>query len=272
MSDLIVPGVTYRPVVNESGSMVVPIRGFVPHVQVGYDSLFDRFNDPTVQASAHGWTSQSGYSEQYVSLLNEAWAEEAGNPYFISWEFEGMDTELMTPAQLEEGGRVFAAIYQMSQLTGPTPFPLVINTDPNSTGVTPHFAGGAAWGGHSCPGAMRFNQYPDLIASIQRHLPNSTTGPDMSAANCYTQPDNLYHVFGIGSDGAIYETVYSNGWVGPAKVGNVPGVTLLSVDATTTNSRIDLVAIGSDHHCYHFYRPTSHDPWHGPETLPGTYA
>ncbi len=151
------------------------IRGFIPHVQVGYGSLHDFFSRPLTKASAHFWCRADGYLEQYVDTDDKAWAEGNGNPYFISCEFEGQVDEPMTDAQLDTGGRLIAWAHSNIAM-----FPLVVNEDPNGSGVTPHRAGGAAWGGHSCPGDLRFSQYPALVDSANRWLgaPNPAPRPE----------------------------------------------------------------------------------------------
>lgn len=149
------------------------IRGFVPHVQVGNGSLHDFFSNPATQASAHFWISKTGTLEQYLDTDDMAWAEAAGNPYFWSCEFEGQVDEPMTPQQIDKGGQLIAWLH------GIQPFPLVVNEDPNGAGITPHRAGGQAWGGHSCPGDVRFGQYPALVLSALRYLdPNAAPTPE----------------------------------------------------------------------------------------------
>lgn len=162
----ICPFTTWRPVVNETpGGMIAQPIGVVPHVQVGTGSLFDRFNDPSVEASAHFWVSKLGAAEQYVDAADKAWAQEAGNPFYWSIEFEGMPDEAMTPAQLDTGGRICAWLHDLS------PFVLHDSDDPIAGGFVPHYAGGADWGGHSCPGpGPRRGQYPDLILATLRYL------------------------------------------------------------------------------------------------------
>lgn len=156
----------WRPIsVNFTPGGMAQIRGFVPHCQVGNGSLADFFNRSATQASTHFWISKTGVLEQYVDTDDKAWAEGAGNAYFISSEFEGQVDEPMTSQQLDMGGRLIAWTYQnVGQ------FPLAVNEHPDGQGITPHYAGGAAWGGHSCPGPLRFQQYPELILAALRYM------------------------------------------------------------------------------------------------------
>jgi hypothetical protein len=152
--------------------MFHPVRGPVPHAQVGYGSLFRRFNDPAVQASSHFWISKTGVIEQYVDTDVKAWAEGDGNPNFWSIEFEGMTGEPLTPEQITAGGRLCAWLHAID------PFPLVVNTDPFQSGYTPHFAGGRSWGGHTCPlPGPRFDQFADLIEATRQQLGGAAPAP-----------------------------------------------------------------------------------------------
>ncbi len=160
------PFATWLPITANynTGGMSPDIRGFVPHCQVGNGSLQAFFSNPATQASAHFWISKTGTLEQYVDTQDMAWAEAAGNPYFWSCEFEGQVDEPMTSQQLDMGGRLIAWLYGLHS------FPLVVNTSPDGQGITPHYAGGAAWGGHSCPGPLRFQQFDELILATLRYL------------------------------------------------------------------------------------------------------
>ena len=167
----------WRPIThNYSKGGMFPIRGFVPHTQVGTGSLAEFFDRPATQASAHFWISKSGTIEQYVDSDDRAWAQGAGNAYFISCEFEGGIADPFTPQQIDQGGRLIAWCYR-----NVGPFPLQVNEHPDGQGVTPHYAGGQAWGNHSCPGpGPRFGQYGELILAALRWLeePHTATEAD----------------------------------------------------------------------------------------------
>lgn len=174
------PFAIWRPIgANYSTGGRQPLRGFVPHVQVGNGSLWGFFNTPKPPgqgASADFWCRKDGYLEQYVGLADQAWAQGSsqhnGNPTFSSCEFEGFPSEPMTPEQIATGGRLIG--WLRSDVHD---FPLQVNHDPdNGSGVTPHYVFG---GGHTCPGpGPREGQFPDLIAAAQ-HL--NPPGDDMKA-------------------------------------------------------------------------------------------
>lgn len=158
------PPARYRPVANTSGAMVHPTRGLIPHVQVGNGSLFGWFNNPKSQASSHLWLSKAGAFEQYVPFDRRAWAQAAGNPFWISCECEGYDTEDYTAAQIRALGALLAwgvrEFGWRAQLTD----------SPDGFGLGTHRMGGAAWGGHACPGDLRANRRPDILRAALNTL------------------------------------------------------------------------------------------------------
>jgi hypothetical protein len=152
------PPAAWRPVVNTSGTMVQPTRGLIAHVQEGDGSLFGLFDDPSSQVSSHLWLSKGGAWEQYVDLADKAWAEAAGNPYWISVECEGFDTEDYTAIQVQRLGELYA--WGMTQFG----WPAEITDSVDGYGLGTHRMGGAAWGGHSCPGDIRANRRGDILS------------------------------------------------------------------------------------------------------------
>lgn len=143
----------YRP-----NGMVYPLRGFVLHVIVGSleaaDSVFKRSG---WNASAHFGVGRSGRTVQWVDTADRAWAEGAGNPYWLSVETEGMPSEALTPAQVSAVARLFA----WGQVHGP--YPYEVTDSPTGRGLGTHQMGGAAWGGHACPGGPRSAQRAEII-------------------------------------------------------------------------------------------------------------
>ncbi|EFC78717.1 N-acetylmuramoyl-L-alanine amidase, partial [Parafrankia sp. EUN1f] len=135
------PGAKQRiiPINHSDGGMVQPTRGLIPHVQMGRSSLFGWFSNPASGVSSHLWLSKAGGFEQYVEFGDKAWAEGAGNPYWISCECEGSDTEDYTPIQIARLGELFAwgirAFGWRPQITD----------SPSGYGLGTHRMGGAAW-------------------------------------------------------------------------------------------------------------------------------
>lgn len=95
--------------------------------------------------NSHLWLSRTGEFDQYVSFADKAWAQAASNPYWISVECAGKDTDDYTPIQIQRLGEFFA--WGMRAFG----WPPEITDSPAGHGIGTHRMGGAAWGGHSCP-------------------------------------------------------------------------------------------------------------------------
>ncbi|OHV42173.1 hypothetical protein BBK14_11160 [Parafrankia soli] len=155
------PGAVWRPLDRHftAGGIVVPTRGLIPHVAEGNGSLFGWFSNSASQVSAHLWVSKAGVVEQYVSLTDRAWAQAAGNRFWVSVECEGYVAEDYTPAQVQR----LAEIYRWGMDV--FAWPAQITDDPNGYGLGTHRMGGSAWGGHSCPGDLRAGRRRDILAA-----------------------------------------------------------------------------------------------------------
>ena len=161
------PGlITYNspwPTVNGSTNFQEPAQGYVIHTEVGYEhSVIHEFNDPNAQASAFVSFGVDGHVHQYGPIGHgwKAWTQVNGNPKWRGGEHEdlGDPKNPLTAAQIESSASVFEAI---SEHDG---FPLQATDDPvNGKGAIFHSDGGAAWGGHDCPGAVRRGQRQAII-------------------------------------------------------------------------------------------------------------
>jgi hypothetical protein len=138
--------------------------GGVMHTEVGFEhSVIHEFNDPAAQASAFFSISVTGAIHQYGPLGKDwkAWTQAAGNTHYrgVEHEDQGDPNKPLTPVQLAASAQVFEA---MSAFDG---WPLAPTDNPNGgRGIIFHVDGGAAWGGHDCPGPVRERQRPALIA------------------------------------------------------------------------------------------------------------
>jgi hypothetical protein len=153
------PHATPRLIPNTcyGGRFALPPIGMLTHVQVGYSSLYEEFANPAHQKSAHLWISKDGAVEQYVPLDFKAWHAVAGNTRWIGVEGEGVPETPMNGIQLAE----YARFYNWAR--GYLQWPLIVSDAPMSAGIGTHSMGGAAWGGHSCPGPIRSAQRQDII-------------------------------------------------------------------------------------------------------------
>lgn len=126
-----------------AGRFTRPPLGWCLHVVVGNGSPFETFRrapSPNRRFST-GWVAKDGRMEQYAPFEFKSWAQGGGNPLYWSWETEGFPSEPLTAAQIDSLARFHILSGTADRIT---------NT-PGEAGIIVHYAGGAAWGGHSCP-------------------------------------------------------------------------------------------------------------------------
>lgn len=146
MTGQYLPGAAWRPVSYraEAGTFAHPPIGYIVHVQVGLGSpwgTFQNAHSPDRKFS-NGWVAKDGHSEQYAELTCKPWAQRDGNPLYLAFETEGFPGEPLTPAQIDTLARWHNAIGA----------PDLITDTPGAPGSGTHVMGGAAYGGHTCPG------------------------------------------------------------------------------------------------------------------------
>ncbi|MEU9604020.1 N-acetylmuramoyl-L-alanine amidase [Streptomyces sp. NPDC048057] len=139
-------------------------RGLILHVQEGEGSLFERFSAPGTRSSAHFWVSQAGEIEQYVSIHDRAWTQRAGNADWASIETSGFTGKPLTPAQIEAVAHVYTWGARVHA------WPLEVTNTPQGRGLGTHSMGGAAWGGHACPGPRRAAQRDAIMKRVRQSL------------------------------------------------------------------------------------------------------
>lgn len=158
------------------GGVVRPVYGVVMHVIVGSlaaaDSVFHRSG---YGASAHFGIGKDGTTFQWVDTDDRAWAEGAGNPYWVSVETEGQPSEPLTNAQAAAFARLFVWVNQAHG-----PFPFAVTDSPNGRGLGTHQMGGGAWGGHACPGGPRAAQRQLVIDLARGSGPTPPQEEDMA--------------------------------------------------------------------------------------------
>jgi len=130
-----------------SGAM----NGVVMHTMVGnLPGTVTVFNEPSYQASSHFGIDQEGNIHQFGPIGKGwiAWAQVAGNLAWYSIEHaDNGDTENpLTAAQISASAQLVEAL---SAFAG---FPLQVTNSVDGKGYGTHVMGGAAWGGHTCPG------------------------------------------------------------------------------------------------------------------------
>jgi hypothetical protein len=159
--------ITYNdpfPCVNGTPGVTGAMRGVVMHTMVGnLPGTIQVFNDPSYQASAHFGIDRSGRIHQFgpVGKGWEAWAQVAGNREWYSIEHadDGHTQNPLTPEQ------VIASAQLVELLSRYAGFPLQVTDSVDGQGYGTHVMGGAAWGGHTCPGpGPRAGQRAGIIA------------------------------------------------------------------------------------------------------------
>lgn len=134
-------------------------KGLVLHIEQGSEKGTDSwFHNPKAQASAHFGNAKDGTLHQWVDTDDTAWAEVAGNHYWISVENEGYSGQPLTQAQEETLAKLLLWCHKTHGV------PIQIATSPDGYGLGHHAMGGADWGGHSqCPGEPIINQKPYIV-------------------------------------------------------------------------------------------------------------
>lgn len=157
------PAAVQRPVsyAPSAGLLDQQPHGWVLHVVVGNGSPWGTFEHATSpnRRFSHLWVSKTGMVEQYAPLTGKSWAMAAGNPWWWSVETEGMPSEALTDAQLDALAAWHVWCGAVDRIAGPE------DTQGGSPGrgIVTHQDGGAAWGGHACPGPIRAGQRPEIL-------------------------------------------------------------------------------------------------------------
>ncbi|MFC9295032.1 N-acetylmuramoyl-L-alanine amidase [Streptomyces sp. NPDC057011] len=152
------PGATTKPILlNFSVGERDAQRGLILHVQEGKGSLYQQFSEPQQRSSSHFWVSLEGEIEQYVSVLDQAWTQVAGNSSWASVETAGFAAQPLTEAQVDAVARIYA------WGAAEHGWPDTIAESPEGSGLGTHLMGGHSWGGHACPGAERSAQRKEIL-------------------------------------------------------------------------------------------------------------
>lgn len=154
------PFATWRgPIPNENKGGMRGHKGLVLHIEQGSEAGTDSwFHNPKAQASAHFGCAKDGTLTQWVDTDDTAWAEMAGNHWWVSVENEGYSGQPLTQAQEETLAKLFAWVHKTYNV------PLQVTADPDGTGLGHHSMGGADWGGHAqCPGNPIIEQKPYIV-------------------------------------------------------------------------------------------------------------
>jgi hypothetical protein len=144
------------------------MNGAVMHTMVGnLPGTITVFNQPSYQASAHFGIDQHGHIHQFGPIGKGwiAWAQVAGNQAWYSIEHadDGHTSNPLTDAQIGASAQL---VEMLSAFAG---FPLWVTDRVHGRGYGTHVMGGAAWGGHTCPGpGPRAGQRDEIIALAKK--------------------------------------------------------------------------------------------------------
>lgn len=156
-------GAIWRPLRNFTRDGQDDVYGLVVHIMQGtLEGSRSWFNNPESSASSHFGTARDGRLEQWVDTKDRAWAQAAGNRTWISVENEGKVPQALTSAQQEKVAQVFAWICRTYKV------PYQVSHSPDVKGLGYHRMGGAAWGGHSCPGDAIIRQLSSIVARAKQ--------------------------------------------------------------------------------------------------------
>jgi peptidoglycan hydrolase-like protein with peptidoglycan-binding domain len=152
-------GAAYEPLSDHDGGPMRAHLGLVLHVAEGNGSLrryFQGTKHPHRKSSTF-WCGKDGRVEQYLDSSLIAWAEAGGNSTYNSVETEGFASAALTDAQVEALGKLYTWGHDLYG------WPYEAVDTPGQRGFILHSDGGAAWGGHHCPGKLRGAQRSRIL-------------------------------------------------------------------------------------------------------------
>lgn len=159
--------------------MAKELRGLMLHIQQGHMAGTDAtFKDPARQVSAHFGGPLAGQAWQWVDTDDEAWAEAAGNGYWISLELEGFSGQKPAPTanQVEIAAQLLAWLYEHHAV------PLRIARTVNERGLAYHGLGGSPYGNHpDCPGPRVLRKRRRIVRRAKRIVRHRRKAGDLPA-------------------------------------------------------------------------------------------
>lgn len=170
--------------------------GVVLHVNVDEHGTSDAFfaagtgtNPDSVTPNFEVY--KDGTTHQYLPVDWQPWCQADGNNTYAAIETAGMPNEPLTDAQVASCAKIMAAYRDQLGI------PLSIADKPGQRGLGIHSMGGAAWGGHSCPGAIRANQRQQIL--------DTASGKDWFAMATQQDLDAVIGKYFTGDDGKAHQ-------------------------------------------------------------------
>lgn len=150
--------------------------GVVLHVNESENGTSDSFFAADPPANPNSVTPnfqvyKDGTIHQYLPFDWQPWCQIDGNFNYAAIETAGLHSEPLTLAQLDAIARILAVYH--------TDMGMLLSTadKPGERGFGTHAMGGAAWGGHPCPGTIRTAQR-SAILSIAQGSTDMALSPD----------------------------------------------------------------------------------------------
>lgn len=183
------PNAVHKPISRNFGGRRSRTRAVILHVDAGgAASLQGWFNNAASGASSHFHVRYDGVVEQYVDADLTAWTQRAGNSSCIGIETQGKGDGAWTAAQLSS---LASLVRWLCDRYG-IPKRSMGNSLPSSSGIGYHrmgidpwrVSGGEVWGprGKVCPGNLRVDQFPGLVASVAAGSVSNPIGGSGSVA------------------------------------------------------------------------------------------
>lgn len=139
--------------------------GVILHVNVDENGTSDSFFEAGDDVNPDGVTptfqvyksEAAGGIHQYLPFDWQPACQRDGNYNYGAIETAGMPDEPLTDYQLDACAKICAAYHAHLGM------PLTLADKPGDKGLGTHQMGGAAWGGHPCPGTVRTAQRPKIL-------------------------------------------------------------------------------------------------------------
>jgi hypothetical protein len=190
----------HRPISSNTGGGLGPNLGLVLHHAVMNGSLFNFFNSPSAEVSAHFWVAQDGRIEQYVDTATVSWHGKSLNSRYVGVETEGCTSpangyaDAMSEAMVSALSRIYAegmAVHGWA------------NTKANADGQ-PGFGYHRMAVQTACPCDVRLNMRDEILRRASGQAPITTPPKTRSGAMCIIPRENEAGYWIFGSDGGVF--------------------------------------------------------------------
>lgn len=190
------PGAVKKPISINYTKRVTTKTCVILHTSASLSSsLHGWFSNQSAKASSHFYIRMDGVVEQYLDTKHISWANASANSRSVTIETEGLGNEKWTPAQLESIKKVL----KWSCAEHNIPVRQMNSSAASEKGIGWHRLGidgnfpssgilrgrnqrgtGEVWSssrGKVCPGSLRIEQIPALIASMGATTPPPVVKP-----------------------------------------------------------------------------------------------